>query len=99
MSWPWTGKKGRSSHRKRVSRETLEMEITAAVKKSDPQCEPFVGVFIEDRAPRSREDTNWAIKGIRFGRAARDKCSAALVVVVDKMQHAFELRQDQDDKT
>ena len=75
------------------------MEITAAVKKSDPQCEPFVGALIEDRAPRSREDANWAIKGIRFGRAARDKCSAALVVVVDKMQHAFELRQDQDGKT
>jgi hypothetical protein len=99
MSRSWTGKKGPSSHRKRVSRETLEMAITAAVQKSDPQCEPFVGVLIEHHAPRSREDTNWAIKGIRFGRAARDKCSAALVVVVDKMQDAFELRQDQDGKT
>ena len=75
------------------------MAITAAVKESDPQCEPFVGVLIEHHAPRSRGDTNWAIKGIRFGRAARDKCSAALVDVVDKMQGAFELRQDQDGKT
>ncbi|SHH32787.1 hypothetical protein [Bradyrhizobium erythrophlei] len=75
------------------------MAIAAAVKKSDPQCEPFVGVLIEHHAPRSRGDTNWAIKGIRFGRAARDKCSAALVDVVDKMQGAFELRQDQDGKT
>ena len=77
----------------------LEMAITAAVKKSDPQCEPFVGILIEHHAPRSREDTNWAIKGIRFGRAARDKCSAPLLVVIDKMQGAFELRQDQDGKT
>jgi hypothetical protein len=75
------------------------MAITAAVKESDPQCEPFVGVLIEHHAPRSRDDANWAIKGIRFGRAARDKCSAALVVVIDKMQGAFELRQDQDGKT
>ncbi|SHG50712.1 hypothetical protein SAMN05443248_1782 [Bradyrhizobium erythrophlei] len=91
---PWTGKNGPSSHRKGVSREALEMAITAAVKKSDPQCEPFVGVLIEHHAPGSREDTNWAIKGIRFGRAARDKCSAALVAVIDEMQGAFELRQD-----
>jgi hypothetical protein len=91
---PWTGKKGPSSHRKRVSREAIEMAITAAVKESDPQCEPFVGVLIEHHAPRSREDTNWAIKGIRFGRADHDKCSAALVAVIDEMQGAFELRQD-----
>ena len=75
------------------------MAITAAVKKSDPQCEPSVGALIEHHAPKPREDTDWAIKGIRFGRAARDKCSAALVVVIDKMQGAFELRQDQDGKT
>jgi hypothetical protein len=75
------------------------MVITDAVKKSDPQCEPFVGVLIEHHAPRSRDDTNWAIKGIRFGKADRGKCSAALAVVVDKMQGAFELQRDQDGKT
>ena len=95
MSRPWTGKKGPSSHRKRVSRETLEMAITAAVKKSDPQCEPFVGVLIEHHAPRSREDTNWAIKGIRFGRAERAKCSAVLTTVVNKMRGKFELQQEE----
>jgi hypothetical protein len=96
MSRPWTGKKGPSSHRKRVPREVLELVIAAAVKNTDPQCEPFVGVLIEHHAPKSREDANWAIKGIRFGRADRGKCSAALAVVVDKMQGEFELRQDQD---
>ena len=95
MSRPWTGKKGPSSHRKRVSRETLEMTITAAVKKSDPQCEPFVGVLIEHLAPKSPEDANWAIKGIRFGRAERAKCSAVLTIVVNKMRGKFELQQEE----
>src|ERR1700726_4392954 len=94
MSRPWTGKKGPSFHRKGVSREALEMAITAAVKKSDQQCEPFVGVLIEHHAPRAREDTKWAVKGIRFGRAALDECSSALVAVIDEMQGAFEFRQD-----
>jgi hypothetical protein len=98
MKRPWTGKKGPSSHRKRVSRETLELAITAAVKNLDPQCEPFVGVLIEHHAPKSREDTNWAIKGIRFGRADRGKCCAVLAVVVDEMQGKFELQQDPDGK-
>jgi hypothetical protein len=44
----------RASDRKRVPRETLERAVTAAVKKSDPQCEAFVGVLIEHHAPRAR---------------------------------------------
>jgi hypothetical protein len=52
--------------------------------------------LIEHHAPKSREDANWAIKGIRFGRADRDKCSAVLAFVVKKMQGEFELQQDQD---
>jgi hypothetical protein len=94
MKPSWKAKKGPSSHRKRVSRETLELAITAAVKNSDPQCQPFVGVLIEHRAPKSGEDTNWAIRGIRFGKADRDKCSVALAFVVKKMQGGFELQQD-----
>jgi hypothetical protein len=94
MSPPW--KKRRASDRKRVPRETLERAITVAVKNSDPQCEPFVGVLIEHHGPKSPADTNWAIKGIRFGRADRGKCSAALAIVVNKMQGKFELQQDQD---
>jgi hypothetical protein len=79
-----------------VPRKILELAIAAAVKNTDPQCEPFVGVLIEHHAPKSREDANWAIKGIRFGRADRDKCSVVLAFVVKKMQGEFELQQDQD---
>jgi len=67
------------------------LAITAAVKNLDPQCEPFVGVLIEHCAPKSGKDTNWAIKGIRFGKTDRDKCSVALAFVVKKMQGDFEL--------
>jgi|ERR1700737_2766202 hypothetical protein len=93
---PW--KKGRASDRKRVPREAFERVISAAIKNSDPQCEPFVGVLIEHHAPKSREDTNWAIKGIRFGRADRGKCSAALTIAVNKLQGRFELEQDPDEE-
>jgi len=72
------------------------LAITAAVRNSDPQCEPFVGVLIEHRAPKSGKDTNWAVKGIRFGKADRDKCSVVLAFVVRKMQGDFELLQDRD---
>jgi hypothetical protein len=94
MKRPWTGKKGPSSHRKRVPRKILELAIAAAVKNTDPQCEPFV-VLIEHRAPKSREYANWAIKGIRFGRADRDKCRVVLAFVVKKIKGEFELQQDQ----
>jgi hypothetical protein len=93
MSRPWT--KRRASDRKRVPRETLERTITVAVKNSDRQCEPFVGVFIEHLAPKSPQDANWAIKGIRFGRAERAKCSAVLTIVVNKMRGKFELQQEE----
>ena len=93
MSRPWT--KRRASDRKRVPRETLERTITVAVKNSDRQCEPFVGVVIEHRAPKSPGDANWAIKGIRFGRAERAKCSAVLTIVVNKMRGKFELQQEE----
>jgi hypothetical protein len=96
MSPPW--EKRRASDRKRVPREALERGVTLAVKNSDPQCEPFVGVLIEHHAPKSREDTNWAIKGIRFGRADRGKCSAALTIVVNRLQGTFELEQDPDEE-
>jgi hypothetical protein len=93
MSRRWT--KRRDSDRKRVPRETLERMITVAVKNSDRQCEPFVGVFIEHLAPKSPEDANWAIKGIRFGRAERAKCSAVLTTVVNKMRGKFKLQHEE----
>jgi hypothetical protein len=86
-------KKQKTPGRKKVARETLELAIAAAVK-SDPQWEAFVGVWVEPCAQKTAEDANWAIKGIKFGKADRDKCRAALDTVVERMQGEFELQPD-----
>lgn len=43
-----------------------------------PECETFVGVIIERVAPETPDEANWAVKGVRYGRADRDRCEAAL---------------------
>jgi hypothetical protein len=77
--------------RDRIKCETLEVAIATAVKKSDPRCEPFVGVVVERREPRSRDDTNWAVRGIRFGKAERENCNAALSVIIERLKREFEI--------
>ena len=74
-----------------ITREVLELAIAAAVKQSDPQCEAFVGILVEYTVQKSRADANWAVKGIQFGKADRDKCAAAVATVVERMQLEFEL--------
>jgi hypothetical protein len=77
-----------------ISRKTLQSAITEAVKKSDPGCQLFVGVIVERTTPKSRFDANWEIKGIKFGKANRDKCSQALATIVERMQREFGLFED-----
>jgi hypothetical protein len=72
----------------------LQLAIADAVKKSDPACEPFVGVIVQRTAPRSDIDANWAIRGIRYGAADRDKAQLALAAIVERMQHEFSLSDD-----
>jgi hypothetical protein len=88
-------KKQKTPGRQKVTRTTLELAIAEEVKKSAPQCEAFVGVLVEPCSQKSREDTSWDIKGIKFGRADRDKCRGALATVVERMQKEFELRPDE----
>jgi hypothetical protein len=76
--------------RKIVARKALESAITKAVKNC-PECETFVGVWVETCAKQSGEDTNWAIKGVQFGKADREKCGCALTAVVKRAQQEFEL--------
>jgi hypothetical protein len=69
----------------------LQTAIVTGVRESDPACAAFVGVLIEriDRHPDLM--ANWAIKGVRFGKADRDKAEANLAVVVERMQQKFDL--------
>ena len=79
-------RKKRKSTREQIKCETLEVAIATAVKGSDPRCEPFIGVLIERLTPKSRDDTNWAVKGIKFGKAERDNCKTALSVIVQRLK-------------
>jgi hypothetical protein len=77
--------------RKMISAEILQSMITAAVKACDPDCEPFVGICVERTALKSGPNVNWDIRGIKFGRADRDKCAKALEIIVAHFQEAFGL--------
>jgi hypothetical protein len=79
-----------------VSRKQLESAITKVVK-SVLDCEAFVGVIIQRIEPKSSTDPNWAVRGVRFGKADRDKSGKVLATVVERMQREFSLTDDQDD--
>jgi hypothetical protein len=79
------------SSREQIKCETLEVAIATAVKRSDPRCEPFIGVVIERRTPKSRDEANWAVRGIKFGKAERQNCNAALSVIVERLKREFEV--------
>jgi hypothetical protein len=80
--------------RKPVSPQDLQSKIAEAVK-SEPDCANFVGVVIERIAPKTRGDTNWKIKGIRFGSADRIICTKSLAAVVERLQGDFWLVDDE----
>ena len=84
-----------SEKRSAVSRKRLESAVTEAVK-SVVDCEAFVGVIIQRIEPKSRTDPNWAVRGVRFGKADRDKLGKVLTTVVERMQREFSLTDDQD---
>jgi hypothetical protein len=73
-----------TDNRKRISRQEMQAAITEAVKKADPDCEPFVGVIVERTKRSSLAEANWAIRGIKFGSADRNKASDAATTVVER---------------
>jgi len=75
-------------YRSVLLREDLEAVITTVVRRAEG-CEQFVGVVAERVERESTEDPNWAIKGIKFGRADRNKASAALAIAVERMQRMY----------
>jgi hypothetical protein len=44
--------------------------------------------------PKSRFDANWAIRGIKFGKADREKSTKALEAIVERLQSGFKLSED-----
>jgi hypothetical protein len=76
-----------------VSRSDLEAVIADAVRKFHPECAKFVGVIVQ-RTPQSRFDSNWTIRGVRFGSADRNKSLQAIGRIVELMQQDFVLSAD-----
>jgi hypothetical protein len=89
----WHRKKP-SDTRSSVSPERLQAAITKGVKKSDAKCEGFIGVIVQRQTPKARFDADWSVKGVRFGKADRDKSGLALVTIVERMQREFSLAAD-----
>jgi hypothetical protein len=83
-----------SDDRSLIGSETLQSAITNAVKKAEPACEAFVGVIVERTTPKSRFDANWALRGVKFGRADREKANKAVTTIVERMQRDFRLSDD-----
>jgi CspA family cold shock protein len=77
--------------RKPISSAVLERSIAAAVRKGDPECEAFVGVIVELIAPATADGPNWIVKGVRYGKANRDKCGVALDSALREKQRKFVL--------
>ena len=74
-----------------MTRTALEAAITERVKNSSAECEGLVGVIIEYVKPGKPGDANWGLKGVRYGKANREACAAALSTLVAEGQLEFEL--------
>lgn len=77
--------------RKPIARAELEQVIADVVRAGDPECQEFVGVIVERVAATSPGGANWAVKGVKYGKANRELCDAALSNCVTEKQLEFEL--------
>jgi hypothetical protein len=74
-----------------ITQAALELAIAEAVRKSSPECSAFVGVIVERVVPASLGSVNWTVKGIKFGKAERDRCSASVSSCVEESQRDFDV--------
>lgn len=84
-------KSWRNGNRVSATIPELEMAITMAVKKAAPECEAFVGVIVQKKAPKSRLDVNWQLRGAKFGNADRKIAGEILATTIENMQREFYL--------
>jgi hypothetical protein len=84
----------RPGDRSLIASPKLELAITEAVKKAVPGCEAFAGVFVQRTSPKSRFDANWALRGVKFGRADRERASEAIAAIVERMQQEYKISDD-----
>jgi len=74
-----------------IARAALESALAENVRGSDPQCEGLIEIIVERVVPASPDGANWAVKGVKYGKAEREVCSAAISKVVKEGQREFEV--------
>lgn len=77
-----------------IARAMLEDQLLEAVRSSSPDCLKLVSVIVERVVPSTRGGPNWAIKGVRYGKADREQCSARLAGIAIEQQRRFELTEE-----
>lgn len=77
--------------RKSVTRADLEQSLAEAVRTSHPEFESFAGVIVEGIVPTVPGDTNWAVRGVKYGKADRHRSSTVLSYCVEEAQLEFEI--------
>jgi hypothetical protein len=88
-------KRWRKDRRATITPAELELAIAEAVRKTAPECQDFIGVIVHRRTPKIRLDPNWAVRGVRFGKADRKMVDEALAIVVEQLQQEFRLTEPQ----
>lgn len=79
------------SKKQAISRSTLESAITEAVKKSAPECKNFIGVIVERENTASQSQSNWDVRGVRFGKSDRKKAGNALITILERFRLKYSL--------
>jgi cold shock CspA family protein len=74
-----------------ITRVALEAALAETVRASDPKCEGLIGIYIECVVPGSTDGANWAVKGVKYGKAEREACSAAISKSAEEGQREFEV--------
>ena len=93
------GEKPDKPVRKPITRAALEQSLADAVRSVAPECQAFVGVIIERVVPETSVRSNWAVKGVRYGRADRDRCEAALGMCLREKQREYVLSDEHEKLT
>jgi hypothetical protein len=74
-----------------ITRASLELTIADAARSSSQDCSALVGIIVERVVPESPGGANWVVKGVKYGKAERDRCSATLFKCVEEGQRDFEV--------
>lgn len=79
--------------RRPALKSEIEAAIVSSVRSSDPACAGFVGAIIAE-CKKSEVAAGWTLRGVKYGKAPRHKCDAALATVIGKLQTQYVILAD-----